>query len=395
MLRMLTHTNMTPKRRLVKELQEFENTDIFVIVNDHAFLCHSTVLCFYSKVMLKIIPSCCGHIVFKTPELSQKGFSDLYNWMISTQGTLDILDFADLMRSAFFLEVNELIELCWKTLDTHLFDEFSAFSVMYESRKASELMPIFKKMSDRIARSTLAITCSQEFLSLSEVQICGLLQSNTLSVNSEMELLYGTLKWLIHCWPQRSSSITTVMKDIRYGYLPPTMLTNLKSSDPNNIGPFVDIVKVISESPDIRTLIRDGLFYSSLIIACANDPSCIENNIEFSTFKLLDHRNWIRDKNCEYHRPVTRKSPNMRYVTFKQYQNYLQTLISSGREFDKFLEYPDDEEYAETNPAWLKRRKIDRMLLCLRTSYANQSWYIKDSLNKIFQQGKRKQLVKK
>ncbi|XP_070072801.1 kelch repeat and BTB domain-containing protein 12 [Drosophila takahashii] len=363
----LSH-RIKPVDVLMETIQKNEMADIIVTVEGHSFPCHAVILCIYSKVMAKLILELDAgedNLVFDTPEMSPKGFSDTYQWMISTYGTLDYNNFIDILRTAYFLEIPELLEICWKNLDMHVFDEFSAFSILYQGRRAHELVEIIEKMSGRISRATLSIIASREFLSLSEVQVCCLLKSSYLAVNSEIELLYSALMWLFHHWPERQSSTVKVLKNIRYGYLSPTMLSKFKSLGRNKIGPFAEIFTKLIESPDLSQLVRDGLFYSSLVITFQNDPKCIENNIEFDDIKL-DPRAWIQDHGCDYHRVVTRMCPNMRYISFKEFKSYLYSLREGGRDFDRLIKYPDDEKYGEEDPEWQERQFMNRIMLFSR-----------------------------
>jgi len=126
--------------------------------------------------------------VFDEVELTPEGFSDVYEWMISSDGTPDQSNLLEMFRTAYYLEITELLNICWGILDNHVYDEFSAFHVLYELRGATELDEVFETMSSRVSRATMAVLGSREFMSLAEVQVCHLLKSSSLSVNSETEV---------------------------------------------------------------------------------------------------------------------------------------------------------------------------------------------------------------
>ncbi|XP_043948948.1 uncharacterized protein LOC108033127 isoform X2 [Drosophila biarmipes] len=177
---------------LLEYIQTNEFADIIITIDDHSFVCHSVILCIYSQLLLtKILELPIGEdqIVFDDVELTPKGFSDTYAWMISSDGTPNVDNLLEMLRTAYFLKITELLEICWKILDKHLYDEFSAFNVLYELRGATELEELFESMAGRVSRSTMAVLASREFMCLAEVQVCCLLKSSGLSVNSEIEKL--------------------------------------------------------------------------------------------------------------------------------------------------------------------------------------------------------------
>ncbi|XP_043657757.1 kelch-like protein 4 [Drosophila teissieri] len=355
--------DVPPAEYLVKCIQDNECPDVIVTVNGRMFLCHRIVLSIYSKRMLKLLAGDVSNIVFDSEDLTPKAFSDAYQWMISTNGELDICDMVDILRAAYFLDVPELLEACWQTLDSPAVDELSAFRIMYEMRAATNMPEVFDKLAGRLSKATLPIASSREFLSLSEMQICSILKTSTLAVNSEMELLYCALMWLSHCWPQRRSSTNVVLKHIRFGYLPPTMLSKFRTKERNRVGHFGEILEEFSKSPDVNQLVQDGLFDSSLVIAAYNDPNVLEDNVEFKQVKLMDPRCWIRDHRCAYHRNVTTLCPNMRYVTLDDFQKYLKTLSRLRPDFDRLFEYPDNEAKEELDSDWERERKINKLML--------------------------------
>jgi len=171
----------------VPYIQNYECADIIVTVHDRVFLCHNIILSIYSRRMLKILQEDVDHIVFKSNDLSPKGFSDAYLWMISSDGEVNPCDMGEILRAAYFLDIPELLEACWANLDRITFFEISAFRLLFELRGATNLWDVFDKLTGRISISILPVASTREFLCLSETQICYILKSNFLAINSEME----------------------------------------------------------------------------------------------------------------------------------------------------------------------------------------------------------------
>ncbi|XP_030376018.1 kelch repeat and BTB domain-containing protein 8 isoform X2 [Scaptodrosophila lebanonensis] len=186
----------SPTRTIMRHIQRGELCDITVRVHGREFLCHNIVLFIYSKRMQRHV----GKIMATTdsPNITARGFGLLYTWMITDGATLHAGDVIETMQAALFMEVHPLLEQCWNVLDSRLFNEFSAFSVLYESRRAHELIELHELMANRISKATLMIFSSREFLCLSELQVCNLLKSNNLAVNAEMErslwFIIGTIR---------------------------------------------------------------------------------------------------------------------------------------------------------------------------------------------------------
>ncbi|XP_017050844.1 kelch-like protein 7 [Drosophila ficusphila] len=317
-------------------------TDCTVYVEGRAFRCHSLVLCLYSQYLASQLTE--DGLVIKSPYVTAKGFNEAYQWMTAERCRVDLNDLCDVFRAAYHLKITELLEYCWKLLDSYLYTEFSAFYFLYETRRAHELTSIHQLLVGRISKSFTTISSSREFLCLSEMQICMLLSSNSLAVNSEMEVFYSALMWLRHLWPSRRSSVYKVLSQIRFGYMTPTMLSKFKSLEKHLVGPFNEILSEFNKNPNVAPLIRDGLFYSTLIITSANNPSYLKENIEYNSIKLIDPRLWVRDLNCKYHCGVNEMCPNMRFVPFGKFKAYLKQLQGGKQDYDKSIKLPGEKE---------------------------------------------------
>ncbi|XP_033168527.1 uncharacterized protein LOC117146429 [Drosophila mauritiana] len=331
---------------LIPFIQGYEAADVLVTVQERVFVCHTIILCIYSRRMLKILQEDIENVVFKSNDLSPKGFSEAYLWMISTDAEVNPCDMDDILRAAYFLDIPELLEACWANLDGCASFEIAAFSQLFNLRAATNLSDVFDKLVGRISTSILPAASTREFLCLNEMQICSILKSNFLAVNSEMELLYSALMWLAHLWPERRSSTYPVLNQIRYCFMPPIMLKKIRGEELQETPHFIDILKEFSKSPGVVQHLRDAVFESSLLISVRNDPSVLKTQLEFKEVKIKESRHWIQDHTCDYHRQVTPLCPNMHFITLKEYQDYLKRL-TLGPEFNACLEYTGDGKSEE------------------------------------------------
>ncbi|EDV32558.2 uncharacterized protein Dana_GF19852, isoform A [Drosophila ananassae] len=297
--------------------------------------------------------------------------------MVSEMGKICILDIIEVLRAASYLEITELLEHCWNVIDSQIYNNFSAFNILFEGRHAYELLEMNEMMSSRISRAAMITLSSREFLCLNENQVCNLLASSTLAVNSEMEILYSALLWLNHLWPCRRSSTHVILKNIRFGYMSPTMLSKFKTLERHNIGTFSQILNVFSHLPKLKQLVQDGLFYSSLLITSYNEPKYLEENVEYTQIHLLAPRRWMYDRRCKYHRLISQQCPNMRYISFEQFKNYLHILEKSERDFDQLMEYGDDNDTTKNLVDCKIKRNLGKIMLHSMLNVKHLSQYVK------------------
>ncbi|KAH8274249.1 hypothetical protein KR026_001160, partial [Drosophila bipectinata] len=320
---LLTH-KVPPATVVVKNIQANKHTDTIINIRDHSFTCHSSILKLYSKRMFKNLEK--NILNISTLQLSPSGFSYVYQWMISERGKIPMPNIPEVLRAASYLEITELLEHLWNVINSPIYTKFSAFNIMYEGRQANEIVEMNELMSSRISKSTLIILSSREFLCLNENQVCHLLASSSLAVNSEMELLYSAFMWLNHLWPRRRSSTHLILKNIRFAFMSPTMLNKFRKLECHNTGTFSQIFNEFTYFPKLTQLIQDAIFVSTLIITTSNEPTLIEENIEYTQIKSPAPRRWMFDTQCSYHRPISQQCLNMRYISFEQFKNYLYQL---------------------------------------------------------------------
>ncbi|XP_030554466.1 uncharacterized protein LOC115758089 isoform X1 [Drosophila novamexicana] len=330
---------------IIRTIERGEDPDTIVMIELREFACSGIVLGSYSN----FFAMCRGQTVIdlrKAP-LTADTFEQIYKWMIRSNVTFLPKDVVRFVRAACFLEMQELLEQCYAMLDCDEFKEFWAFSVMYTSRYFHELYQINQAMATRISKSTLIIICSQEFLHLSEMQICALLRSSSLSVNSETELLYGVLHWLDVDWPARMACVGNVLKNIRFAYLAPKILCQLNGLDRDEMGPFGHVLDVFSRVQEKKKLIEDGIFYSTLVITMGGDTSKFKE-LPSARKELMVPRRWVQDTRCTYHRPVTKLCPNMRSISYEEFVTYSETLQESDTDYEQYILYPTDDDYCST-----------------------------------------------
>ncbi|XP_002134401.2 uncharacterized protein [Drosophila pseudoobscura] len=304
-----------------------------VNVDGVRFLCHDAVLSFFSKRLTEQMRKGC--LYFETPELASRAFDKIYRWMHGECSVVQSFDLA-VLRGARFLAIPELLEQMWKLLEKKNPTEYDAFEMLCKSRKVHEIEELHGMMVDRITKSTLVIFSSKQFLRLTETQVSLLLKSDRLAVNSEIEVLYSGLCWLRYKWPMRRGSVGKVLNSVRYGFLSVLMLQKVSLADRPQTGPFADILDVFLKLPESKKILDDALIYSSLLATTVMEPHCLKDRLATTGIQLLPSRRWMIDTRCEYHRPVSATIPNMSFVSWKEFKNYMFMLQTEKTNIEDF-----------------------------------------------------------
>ena len=88
--------------------------------------------------------------------------------------------------------------------------------------------PLLKKAAwSFIARYFLEMANCEEFLQLSKVELCTILSSGDLEINSEMDVYRAVLAWLLHDISARKQEITNVISCVRFPLLSVPTLSSL------------------------------------------------------------------------------------------------------------------------------------------------------------------------
>ncbi|XP_002013667.2 uncharacterized protein LOC6587379 [Drosophila persimilis] len=352
-----------------------------VNVDGVRFLCHDVVLSLFSKRLIEKMQKGC--LYFETPELASRAFDKIYRWMHGESRVLQSFDLS-VFRAARFLAIPELLEQMWKLLEKKNLIEYDAFEMLCKSRKVHEIEELHGLLVNRITKSTVVIFSSPQFLRLSEIQVTLFLKSDRLAVNSEMEVFYAGLCWLKYKWPKRRGSVGKVLKSVRYGFMPILMLKKFMLTDRTLIGPFGDILDLFIKLPDFKKILADAMFYSSVLTKTLMEPDCLSDRLAMTRMQLLRPRRWMIDTRCEYHRPVCATIPNMFFVSWDEFINYMFLLQNEKTNIDDCIRCVDEPEHgvgalslAELDLHSTKFSQIS--LLSKNTSTTNLASSIKDS----------------
>lgn len=86
--------------------------------------------------------------------------------------------------------------------------------------------PITDLMLHRMAKSFLILIGTDEFYELNIEDVCKYLSSDSLVVNSEIEVIYAALLWLIRDYEERECYVRRILQTIRFELMPSMLQLN-------------------------------------------------------------------------------------------------------------------------------------------------------------------------
>ncbi|XP_068146988.1 kelch-like protein 1 isoform X2 [Drosophila tropicalis] len=249
--------NFEKKHTIIEEISEFwasnEHPDLLVCIGNEKFPCHRLLLSVYTDVVQLAQGS--GKLELPADQVPAKGFQQAYKWMLDGRTDLEQSLLVEILAVAKFLNIDELVQVVWYWLDKpDLFYEDQAFLVAHRALLLGRVMNLDTLMMQRIKCFFLTLVASREFISLPVENVCALLQSDELAVNTEKEVFFSAIRWLTHHWPARKEYVTTVLKTVRMALLPYNFLKQLQSP------PIPDEpeLNLISELPEVASFLRDA-----------------------------------------------------------------------------------------------------------------------------------------
>jgi hypothetical protein len=180
---------------------------------------------------------------------------------------------------------------------------------------------------------------SREFVEFSFEELREFLKSNHLSVNSELDVLHATMRWLQYDWNERRNYTLDLLKCVRFGLIPSWQIVEYKNC-PHQL-------KHIFKENDITLYLNEALSYISMKFyesqnslnhdVCDNGDE-IEKEIIFKHFNVKEQipRKIIRDPLYKEFSLVKGTNVYQNYCYFLQ---YLQTIQKFGSNHLKIISW--------------------------------------------------------
>ncbi|XP_003692376.2 kelch-like protein 35 [Apis florea] len=192
----------------------------------------------------------------------------------------------EMFTASQYLGIKELEEQCWAFIDNdELFSEDTAFLLYLEAKKVRNTA-VMELMVPRIMKFFLMLVSTKDFLDLAVDELCLLLRSNYISVNSEMEVLMSAVRWLMHDWANRKENMLEVLKCVRFGLIAPWQLVDVKRNPENP--EFMELMS----SPDVQKMVDDGLAFVIIKYWYGNQTEDYYHWIDLLGLTEPTNRNW-------------------------------------------------------------------------------------------------------
>lgn len=184
------------KTLLIDIIMKHDKTDVEIIIGDTTFRCHMLVLQCYSKYFDNITDNP-KVITLPSNEITPTAFYMIYKWMLSPDPTIGRKDILEFFKAVRFLQIDCAANQCWACICDHEFAEDSALLLYLEARSIG-LSDVQTAMSSRICKFFLNLVASKDFLELNVDEVSVFLNSNSIGVHSEMEVITKNITRCCH-----------------------------------------------------------------------------------------------------------------------------------------------------------------------------------------------------
>ncbi|XP_016977211.2 uncharacterized protein LOC108043157 [Drosophila rhopaloa] len=282
-----------------------------VILNDTVYKCLVLVLRIYCRLFTNNLQFN-DFVKFPQDAITNESFEMAYAWM-TTDGIYcprNVL--LDLLQAAKFLKCSPLAESVFDCLNDHkYFSELDAFACFLDAL-AKDNLPIADMMLKRVGKAFLVLVGTKEYQDLDVSSLCDLISSNGLNVQSEIEVFYSALVWLLSDYRKRRKYIGRVLSNVRFDMMHPAFLIQ-----------WVDNVEDFQR--DLADEIRFSL-NNAMITQQENFGEILMSN-------YFEHgeRSWIRDPKCPYGKDLD--SDGGCEVSTEMFLYYMQFIRKSHKSF--------------------------------------------------------------
>ncbi|XP_023288873.1 uncharacterized protein LOC105696745 isoform X2 [Orussus abietinus] len=292
-------------QELARRITNYKNADCIVRIGQDEFHCHLLVLQSYSTFFDE---KNCKDVDLSGSSVTSRAFSIIYDWMISpTVESCHLLrrdNILEIFMAAQYLGIKELEEQCWAFIDNdELFSEDTAFLLYLEARKIGNTA-VMELMVPRIMKFFLMLVGTKDFLELSVEELCLLLRSNYICVNSEMDVLMSAVRWLMFDWDGRKQYLLDVLKCVRFGLIAPWQLVDVKRNPENP--EFMELMSY----PEVQKMVDDGLAFVIIKYWYGNQTEDYYHWIDLLGLTEPTNRNWAGEDKS--------------YVTYREFLLYLE-----------------------------------------------------------------------
>ncbi|XP_062140523.1 uncharacterized protein LOC133848839 isoform X2 [Drosophila sulfurigaster albostrigata] len=301
-----------------------------VEIGKHVFDCIPRLLKVYSKWFERLNRNII-EVMLDERDVPPKGFRAIYRWM-RTQKTIIKKHSVKAMQGAKYLQIDTLEMELWDLLSDPEIRERAAFDLFASAGNLSLLDDFRPLMAGRVRNYFLPLVASEDFVKLQPQQLIVLLKATTLGVNSEIEVLYAAVRWILHKTQDRLPHMQEVMQSLRFIYMPMGFLFSLRGG---TLGKATEDIN----TPDYVLLefSKDRILQNHLSEAMSFIGMDMQSDEETDTDsegfgkralarKQESPRRWIYFPMCKYHMPhvVYPYAHHFKYAQFIEFISSMQ-----------------------------------------------------------------------
>lgn len=301
---------MIPWHVAMKRLMDDKVTpDVKIIIGQKVFECHSCVIRTFCEIFDSSLKA--GSIV-RLPEckVTAAAFEVAYTWMITSDSNCSRGQLLDLLMAAEYMNAPKLKLSVFGALKNESF--FSNMDALdcYIEASSKGLDEVTDLMLSRIGKSFLILISTEEYRELNIDDVCKYLSSDSLAVNSEVEVFYAGLLWMLSNYDERHCYVRRILQTVRFELMPSMLLLNF--SDRLN---------------ELMPITADRMwFLLQLAVIYRQERARLPHSHD-----LPRNRDFIRDPECPY---LEYLDEHPEKLSAKMFTDYIMKLLLN---FDEFL----------------------------------------------------------
>lgn len=312
---------LEPRESLMKLIvNEYKNpttSDIFIQIGDVNFQCHMLILQSFSKFFLRLTKKV-KIVQFKVEDIQSDAFCRIYKWMISKSKKIERERLISLLLGAEYLEVDQLTHQCLNLIqNSDWFKEDQAY-LLYKEALQWKCEKVQILMMKQVKKIFLTIVASRDFVKMTRDEVMKWLHLDNIGVNSEVDVFYAAVRWLLHDWQGREQYSMDIMKLIRFGLFPAWRIVILRKNE--NTGSMQQLLM----NKILQKQLEDSMSYS-IYRNCfeVEDFPRFADFLKRFNFEKLFERNLILD-------PYWQSTYKNSFYSYEDFQNYLNYIKSNA-----------------------------------------------------------------
>ncbi|XP_030378922.1 uncharacterized protein LOC115627407 [Scaptodrosophila lebanonensis] len=282
------------KSRMNSDAMKKKPADCTVIIGGSYFSCNLEVLQLHCDYFDHGRPG----MAFGLPEckVSGEAFFTAYSWMMQPSTIVRPDQIVPLYFVAKYLRIDELLKQ-YRTIfkSASVMREEIGFHVFLGHRKWNVVLSHHVSLKN-VQKYYLTLIGRPEFYELYGSDIIALLSSNSICVNSELEVLLSAIIWLLHHWKNHHEWLDSILKCVHFNLIPREALCHFVQHP---------------SGKELNHITAHPLFLNHLADTHTNS----NYNIHYGS-----QRSWIYDPHSSYHHDSHCVHRN--YFTFEQFSIY-------------------------------------------------------------------------